>query len=91
MFLIDSESYESLDKINSKGVNNAMLSFNNCMRTIYEISLGVREDHFVHYEQSSFTSFFKEYLGGKSKTYVIGCVSPYAGHLEVIKIISKLF
>lgn len=60
-----------------------MLSFNNCIRTIYEINVGIREDHYVHYEESPFTSFFKEYLGGKAKTYIIGTVSPYAAHLEV--------
>ncbi|KAL4465034.1 hypothetical protein ABPG72_010478 [Tetrahymena utriculariae] len=82
LYIIDTESYESLDKIDSKGVNNAMLSFNNCMRTIYEINMKMREDNFVHYEQSPFTSYFKEYLGGKSKTFIIGTVSPYSGHLE---------
>ncbi|KAL4453528.1 hypothetical protein ABPG73_020490 [Tetrahymena malaccensis] len=82
LYIIDTESYESLDKIDSKGVNNAMLSFNNCMRTIYEINMKMREDSFVHYEQSPFTSYFKEYLGGKSKTFIIGTVSPYSGHLE---------
>lgn len=83
LFLIDTESYESLDKIDSKGVNNAMLSFNNCLRTIYEINTGMRENSYVNFEQSPFTSYFKEYLGGKSKTFIIGTVSPYSGHLEV--------
>jgi len=50
LYLVDTESYESHDKINVKGVNNAMLAFNNCVRALYEINIGIREDCHVPYE-----------------------------------------
>ena len=49
-FFIDCESYNAQEKIETKGVNNAMLSLNNCLRAIYEINIGIREVSFVPYE-----------------------------------------
>lgn len=79
-----------MEKISVDGVNNAMLSFNNCLRNIYEINMGIRENKYVPYEQSPFTSFFKDYLGGKAKTFIIGAISPFSGHLEV-RLVTILF
>ncbi len=53
-----------------------MISLNNCLKTIYEIN-ALKKKIFVNYEQSLFTSYFKEFLGGNAKTIIIGNISPF--------------
>lgn len=85
IYIVDTEAY---DKVDGRGVNNAMLAFDNCLRAIYDSNLGIRDNNNVPYEQSAFTSFFKDYLGGIGKTYIIGTLSPFEAHIEVKKTIN---
>ena len=50
LYIIDTESYEIKDKIKSKHVNNAMLSLNNCLRSLYEINTGIHTSNHIDYD-----------------------------------------
>ena len=84
LFLIDLAGSERASHTKNKGmrlieganINRSLLALGNCINSLYEInSKGVKG--YVPYRDSKLTRILKDSLGGKSKTAMITCVSPF--------------
>ena len=49
----------------TKYINQSIIALENCIRTIYEINVKTRFEMYVPYDESKFTKFLKDFLGGK--------------------------
>lgn len=84
LFLIDLAGSERASHTKNKGmrlieganINRSLLALGNCINSLYEInSKGVKG--YVPYRDSKLTRILKDSLGGKSKTAMITCISPF--------------
>lgn len=67
--------------IEGANINRSLLALGNCINALFEANnKGVKV--FVPYRDSKLTRLLKDSLGGKCRTVMIACISPFYGYYE---------